>query len=112
MAKLYSAQVACEVTDECLQIHGGAGYMAEGLALALDVAFRRLKLHRVEVNVQPTNHRSLALVALMAGAEAIRDVIAFPKTQSGADLMIDAPGPIDEQQITDCGMKMTLIERA
>ena len=41
----------------------GEGYMSEGLALALDVAFRRLKLHRVEVNVQPSNRRSLALVA-------------------------------------------------
>jgi len=41
----------------------GHGYMTEGLALALDLAWRRLKLHRVEVNVQPTNRRSLALVA-------------------------------------------------
>src|SRR6266576_1117464 len=38
------------------------GYMADGLAVALDIAFRRLKLHRVEVNVQPTNRRSVALV--------------------------------------------------
>jgi ribosomal-protein-alanine N-acetyltransferase len=40
----------------------GDGYMSEGFMLALDIAFRRLKLHRVEVNVQPTNRRSLALV--------------------------------------------------
>ena len=39
----------------------GKGLMSEGMALALDVAFRQLKLHRVEVNVQPTNARSLAL---------------------------------------------------
>jgi len=42
--------------------HAGAGYMTEGLGLALRVAFRRLKLHRVEANVQPGNKRSLALV--------------------------------------------------
>ncbi len=39
----------------------GTGLMAEGLAAALDIAFRRLKLHRVEVNIQPNNARSLAL---------------------------------------------------
>ncbi len=41
--------------------HAGQGYMTEGMALALDIAFRKLKLHRVEVNIQPTNQRSLAL---------------------------------------------------
>jgi ribosomal-protein-alanine N-acetyltransferase len=35
--------------------------MIEGMALALDVAFRRLRLHRVEINVQPANARSIAL---------------------------------------------------
>ncbi len=42
--------------------HAGRGYMSEGLALALEFAFRTLKLHRVEVNVQPGNARSIALV--------------------------------------------------
>lgn len=41
--------------------YAGNGYMTEGLALLLDVAFRRLELHRVEVNIQPTNTRSLRL---------------------------------------------------
>ena len=40
----------------------GDGYMAEGFALALEFAFGKLKLHRVEANVQPGNRRSLSLV--------------------------------------------------
>jgi ribosomal-protein-alanine N-acetyltransferase len=40
----------------------GQGLMTEALALALDVAFRKLALHRVEVNVQPANVRSIGLV--------------------------------------------------
>jgi len=42
--------------------HHGAGYMSEGIDLALSVAFQKLKLHRVEANVQPTNRQSLRLV--------------------------------------------------
>jgi ribosomal-protein-alanine N-acetyltransferase len=41
--------------------HSGRGYMTEGMALVLDLAFRKLGLHRVEVNIQPTNTRSLRL---------------------------------------------------
>ena len=46
--------------------YAGTGHMADGLALALRFAFRTLALHRVEVNVQPRNARSHALV-LRAG---------------------------------------------
>lgn len=42
--------------------NAGKGYMKEGLVLALDAAFGPLALHRVEVNVQPANARSIALV--------------------------------------------------
>ena len=41
------------------------------------------------------------LVMLLAGTENIRDVIAFPKTQTGQDLMTQAPGPIDDFQLEE-----------
>jgi len=40
----------------------GRGYMREALALALDQAFGPLRLHRLEANIQPANHPSIALV--------------------------------------------------
>jgi ribosomal-protein-alanine N-acetyltransferase len=42
--------------------NAGHGYMTEAFVRALDAAFGRLRLHRVEVNVQPSNTRSVALV--------------------------------------------------
>ncbi|HEX8013573.1 MAG TPA: aspartate--tRNA ligase [Casimicrobiaceae bacterium] len=46
------------------------------------------------------------LVALMAGVEQIRDVIAFPKTQRGQDLLIDAPSLVTEQQLRDLHIRI------
>jgi ribosomal-protein-alanine N-acetyltransferase len=42
--------------------HAGQGYMTEGLGLVLRVEFSKLKLHRLEANIQPENRRSIALV--------------------------------------------------
>ncbi len=46
------------------------------------------------------------LVALMAGAESIRDVIAFPKTQRAQDLLVQAPSPVDEKQLRELGLRL------
>ena len=46
------------------------------------------------------------MVMLMCGAESIRDVIAFPKTQRGQDLLIDTPTPVTEQQLRDLHIKV------
>ncbi len=46
------------------------------------------------------------LVTLMAGADAIRDVIAFPKTQRGQDLLTGAPTAVTERQLRDLHIRL------
>ena len=46
------------------------------------------------------------LVALLAGEENIREVIAFPKTQSGTDPLTHAPTPIDAAQLDELGLRL------
>jgi len=46
------------------------------------------------------------LVMLMAGASSIRDVIAFPKTQSASCLLTAAPGPVDARQLREVGVRL------
>jgi len=46
------------------------------------------------------------LTALMAGADAIRDMIAFPKTQRGQDLLTGAPSPATEKQLRELHLKL------
>ncbi|MEO8423051.1 MAG: aspartate--tRNA ligase [Actinomycetota bacterium] len=46
------------------------------------------------------------LVMLMAGKDAIRDVTAFPKAQSGADPLTGAPAPVDDVQLRDLGLRL------
>ena len=46
------------------------------------------------------------IVMLLAGTDNIRDVIAFPKTQSMVDLMMDAPSPVDPGQLEELGIQL------
>ncbi|WP_298391690.1 aspartate--tRNA ligase [Flavobacterium sp.] len=48
------------------------------------------------------------LVAILGGQETIRDFIAFPKNNSGRDVMIDAPSLIDETQLNELHIKLDL----
>ena len=44
------------------------------------------------------------IVAILAGRDSIRDVIAFPKTASGGDPLTGAPAPVDERQLRELGV--------
>ena len=46
------------------------------------------------------------IVALIAGTESIRDVIAFPKAASGADPLTGAPAPVDPAQLRELGLRL------
>ncbi|HZQ29144.1 MAG TPA: aspartate--tRNA ligase [Acidimicrobiales bacterium] len=46
------------------------------------------------------------LVAILAGEENIREIVAFPKTQSGADPLTNAPSPIDDRQLQELGLRV------
>lgn len=48
------------------------------------------------------------LVAILGGQETIRDFIAFPKNNSGRDVMIDAPAKLDEAQLTELSLKLNI----
>lgn len=50
------------------------------------------------------------LCALMGGCETIRDFIAFPKNNSGRDVMLDAPSSIDEKQLDELNIKLDVKE--
>ena len=52
------------------------------------------------------------IVTLMTGAESIRDVIAFPKTQRAQCLLTQAPGPVDEKQLHDLHIRLRQADTA
>ena len=52
------------------------------------------------------------LVAILGGQETIRDFIAFPKNNNGRDVMIDAPAPVDQEQLDELGLGIKEVSKA
>ena len=52
------------------------------------------------------------LCSILGGSESIRDFIAFPKNNAGRDVMLDAPGTIDDKQFVELQIKLNLTDKA
>jgi aspartyl-tRNA synthetase len=52
------------------------------------------------------------IVAILAGVESIRDVMAFPKTQKGMCPLTEAPGAVDPKQLSELGVTVVARPRA
>lgn len=103
----------CELGGGSIRIHQRDMQEAVFRILSIDEAEAEEKfgflLKALQYGAPP--HGGLAfgldrLVMLMTGAHSIRDVIAFPKTQSAACVMTDAPGDVNAQQLQELNIRL------
>ncbi|MEX2448387.1 MAG: aspartate--tRNA ligase [Solirubrobacterales bacterium] len=102
-----------EIGGGSIRIHDAATQQAVFAALGIDAAEAEARfgflLEALRYGAPP--HGGIAygldrIVQRLAGAASIRDVIAFPKTASGADALTGAPAPVGEMQLRDLGIAL------